>query len=61
MREIPGKKINEVRVNELTRVKPEMIVTSCPYCLVMLEDAMKSLGMENIKCLDIIEMIRDRV
>lgn len=61
MREIPGKKINEVRVNELTRAKPEIIATSCPYCLVMLEDAMKSLGMENVKCLDIVEMIRDRV
>jgi Fe-S oxidoreductase/nitrate reductase gamma subunit len=61
MREIPGKKINEVRVTELTRAKPEMIATSCPYCLVMLEDGIKSLGIENVKCLDIIEMIRDMV
>ena len=61
MRELPGKKINEVRVSELTQAKPEIIATSCPYCLVMLEDGMKSLGIENVKCLDIIEMIRDRV
>jgi Fe-S oxidoreductase/nitrate reductase gamma subunit len=61
MREIPGKKINEVRVNELILGKPDVIATSCPYCLVMLEDAMKSIGIENIRCLDIIEMIRDRI
>ena len=61
MREIPGKKINEVRLKELTQANPEIIATSCPYCLVMLEDGIKSLGIENVKCLDIIEMVQDRV
>ena len=58
MREIPGKKINEVRLKELTQDEPDIITTSCPYCLIMLEDGIKSLGIETVKCLDIIEMIQ---
>ena len=61
MREIRGKKINEVRLEELCREKPEVIATSCPYCLVMFEDGVKSLGIEGVKCLDLIEMVRDAI
>jgi Fe-S oxidoreductase len=61
MREIRGKKINEVRLEELTKEKPEVIATSCPYCLVMFEDGMKSLGIEGVKCLDLVEIVRDAV
>jgi Fe-S oxidoreductase/nitrate reductase gamma subunit len=57
MREMPGKKINEVRIEELVRDKPEMIVTSCPYCLIMFEDAVNSLGIENMRCMDLTEII----
>jgi Fe-S oxidoreductase len=59
MREGRGRKINEMRVEELLDTKPEIIATSCPYCLVMFEDGVKSLGIEGIKCVDIIEIIRD--
>lgn len=59
MREIRGKKINEVRVKELSEIQPDIIATSCPYCLVMFEDGVKSLGVEGIRCLDLIEMIRE--
>jgi Fe-S oxidoreductase/nitrate reductase gamma subunit len=61
MREIRGKKINEVRLEELCREKPEVIASSCPYCLVMFEDGVKSLGIEGVKCLDLIEMVRDAI
>ncbi len=59
MRETPGRKLNEVRAEELLKKNPEMIITSCPYCLVMLEDALSSLGAEEVKCLDLVELIRD--
>lgn len=59
MREIPGKKINEVRLEEIMKVQPEIITTSCPYCLIMFEDGVKSLGLEGVRCLDIGEIIRD--
>lgn len=59
MREIPGKKINEVRLEEIMNVQPEIIATSCPYCLIMFEDGVRSLGLEGVRCLDIGEIIRD--
>lgn len=59
MREAPGGKLNEVRVEELLKKSPEMIITSCPYCMVMLDDALRSLGAEEVKCLDLIELIQD--
>lgn len=59
MREIRGRKINEVRIEGLCKVKPEIIATSCPYCLVMFEDGLKSLGVEGVRCLDLIEILRD--
>ena len=59
MREIPGKKINDVRLEEILKVQPEIITTSCPYCLIMFEDGVKSLGLEGVRCLDIGEIIRD--
>ena len=59
MREIPGKKINEVRLEEMMNAQPEIITTSCPYCLIMFEDGVSSLGLEGVRCLDIGEIIRD--
>jgi Fe-S oxidoreductase len=61
MREAPGRKLGEVRVEALLKSSPGMIVTSCPYCMVMLDDALRSLGVEEVKCMDIIELIRDAV
>lgn len=61
MRETGGKKINERRVRELTDASPDLIATSCPYCLIMLEDGIKSLGLETLACKDIAEIVRDTV
>ncbi len=33
IREGPGEKLNEMRIRELLALEPDMIVTSCPYCL----------------------------
>jgi Fe-S oxidoreductase/nitrate reductase gamma subunit len=59
MREIPGRKINEVRLEEIMKAQPDIITTSCPYCLIMFEDGLKSLGLEGVRCLDIAEIVRD--
>lgn len=61
MRETGGKKINERRVKELSDASPDLIATSCPYCLIMLEDGIKSLGLETLACKDIAEIVRDAV
>lgn len=61
MRETGKVKINETRVRQLVANDPEAVVTSCPYCLVMLEDGLKSLGLETVTCRDIVEILRDTV
>jgi len=61
MRDTGGAKINEMRVKELTKDDPGIIATSCPYCVVMLEDGARSLGLENVKCKDLIELVSEMV
>lgn len=61
MRELSGERINDVRIRELIEDKPKTITTACPYCLVMFEDAASSLGIEEVRCMDIIEVIRDSI
>ncbi|TWJ11350.1 Fe-S oxidoreductase [Geobacter argillaceus] len=61
MRDTGGAKINEMRVKELTKDNPGIIATSCPYCVVMLEDGARSLGLENVKCKDLIELVSEMV
>jgi Fe-S oxidoreductase len=61
MRETGGSKINELRVQELVQGDPGVIATSCPFCVVMLEDGVKSLGLEHVQCKDLIEIVREMV
>ncbi len=61
MRDTGGAKINEMRVKELAKDNPGIIATSCPYCVVMLEDGARSLGLENVKCKDLIELVSEMV
>jgi Fe-S oxidoreductase len=39
MEERIGKRINIERIDEALAVQPDAISTACPYCLVMLGDA----------------------
>lgn len=59
MRETGGEKINTLRVKELVKDVPEVIASSCPYCVVMLEEGVRSLGLENVQCKDLIEVVRE--
>ncbi|RJQ57485.1 MAG: 4Fe-4S dicluster domain-containing protein [Desulfobacteraceae bacterium] len=62
VRETGGDRINELRVKQLAAGCPDVIATSCPYCMVMIEDGLKSLpGLETLKCKDLIEIVRDGI
>jgi Fe-S oxidoreductase/nitrate reductase gamma subunit len=50
-------RINKVRSEQLTGTGSEIVATSCPFCLRMLSDAMKDLGKENIKVMDLLEIL----
>jgi Fe-S oxidoreductase len=52
-----GTRINEERVRELLGLGVEHVFTACPFCLTMLEDGLKNLNREDIKALDIAEVL----
>ena len=55
-----GQNINVVRAEEMTNTGIDVIGTACPYCLVMLDDGVKSLELEKApKVADIIDIVAD--
>ena len=57
-----GQNINVVRAEEMVNTEIDLISTTCPYCLVMLEDGVKSLELEKTpKVADIIDIVADSV
>ena len=55
-----GRNINVVRAEEMAATDIDMIGTACPYCLVMLDDGVKSLELEKTpKVADIIDIVAD--
>jgi Fe-S oxidoreductase len=59
MEETLGRRINEERVGEFIGLGVDRVFTACPYCLTMFEDGLKSLKRENLKALDIAEVLVD--
>ena len=41
-----GTRINQKRFDQLNEAKPEAIAVGCPFCMTMLEDAVKSRSLE---------------
>ena len=55
-----GRNINLLRAEEIAKSETELIGTACPFCLVMLDDGLKSLETENPpKVADIIDIVAD--
>jgi len=54
------KKLSEVRIREAVDTGADVVITACPYCLIMLEDARKTAGFENrLIVMDLNEMIAE--
>jgi len=60
MEEKVGKKINVVRTQEAVKTKTGTICTACPFCLTMISDGLKAEDIEDVKAMDICELIADR-
>ena len=63
MEEKIGKRINVERVDEALALDPDVVSTACPYCMVMLSDAVtakKQSGeaRENVEVLDVAQILR---
>jgi Fe-S oxidoreductase len=53
-----GERLAEVRVKDALELGAEVIATACPFCMLTLEDAVKTTGAEEaIEVLDIVELV----
>lgn len=51
-------KLSEVRIKEAADTGAEVVVTACPYCLIMLEDAVKTADLEDrLRIMDLNELV----
>ncbi len=42
-----GEQINTMRIQQVKEAKANILITSCPFCLQMLQDALKTLNLDN--------------
>jgi Fe-S oxidoreductase/nitrate reductase gamma subunit len=58
-KELDGEaRMSEIRVKEARATGAEVLITACPLCLIMLEDALKTLGLEKeLKVMDLNELV----
>jgi len=59
--EQPGTtKINQMRLEDVLKTKAETVVTACPYCLQMFEDAIDHKNLkDSLKAKDLIELVEE--
>lgn len=57
-----GERLAETRVKDALELGAEVIATACPFCMLTLEDAVKTTGAEgSIEVLDIVELVAQAV
>jgi len=55
-----GRRINELRTEQVIETKAEIIATACPFCLQMFEDGIKAKAVEkSLKVMDIAELVAE--
>lgn len=59
MEETIGSRINEERVREGLSKNPSVIASGCPFCLVMMKDGVAAKGADNVKTMDIAEIVAE--
>ncbi|HUV56406.1 MAG TPA: heterodisulfide reductase-related iron-sulfur binding cluster [Dehalococcoidales bacterium] len=53
-----GKRISEMRIEQVLETRAEIVATACPYCLQMFDDAIKAKAVEeSLKVIDIAELV----
>ena len=54
-----GTKMSHNRIDELMKTNPKTIAVSCPFCVLMLEDALKAKNLsDSVEVLDVAEMLQ---
>jgi len=57
MEEDIGTRINHIRIDEAVKAGVDTLGVGCPFCLVMLQDAVKEKGIENIQVEDLAQLV----
>ena len=57
MEETIGKRINMDRTEEALGTGADVVSTACPFCMIMLDDAVKASGREDVAVLDISQVV----
>jgi Fe-S oxidoreductase len=62
MEERIGKRISEVRIEQVMETGAEIVASACPYCVQMFTDAIKAKGVEEtLIAKDIAELVAEAV
>ena len=62
MEERIGKRISEVRIEQVIETGAEIVASACPYCVQMFTDAIKAKGAEEtLIAKDIAELVAEAV
>jgi Fe-S oxidoreductase len=57
-----GQRLAEIRVQDAVELGAEILATSCPFCVLTLEDAVKTTGHEEkIKVMDVTELLAEAI
>ena len=58
--ETEGSRINQTRLDQLMQTEPETIAVGCPYCMIMMDDAVKSKNLDdNVEVKDLVELVSE--
>lgn len=57
MEEGIGKRINSLRMDQLTKTEATHVITACPFCLTMMEDAIQSKQLTTMSVFDLAEIL----
>jgi Fe-S oxidoreductase len=57
MEETIGTRVNRNRTAEALATGADVVSTACPYCMIMLDDAVKAEGRDDVKVLDISQVV----
>lgn len=56
-----GKRVNEMRLGDLKETKADTAATACPFCKIMVSDAINQTKTENMNTQDVVELLAESV
>ena len=58
MEEEPTQRVNFKRVEQALETSPDAVAVACPFCMKMIDDGLKSKGLEDkVAALDVMEIV----